>query len=123
MCIRDSLYTDQGAVFYPHDFYQPLANLFMAWKERDVMGRRALSGGRQRGEHGHLPGHPAEEGFLLLADTHARPASERITLMDFAPTVLALTGREAPPHMKGSPAFTTPTSPERSLATAGTRCA
>jgi len=98
------LYTDHGTLFYPHDFYQPLANMFMAWKEREVMGRRMWDG-RQKGYHGHLPVDPAEEGFLLLTDTGARPARERVELTDFAPTVLALAGLDAAPHMRGQPAF------------------
>lgn len=98
------LYSDQGWIFFPHDFYHPLVNRVMGWTEREVMAPR-LRDPRQRGYHGHMPGHPAEDGFLAMADDRWQPATTRATLIDIAPTVLALAGTPGPPSMRGKAVF------------------
>lgn len=98
------LFTDQAWLFFPHDHHQPLANLVSAWTEREVMGRRAFDG-RQKGYHGHLGPHPAEEGFLAMTRPGFDIRVERATLRDIAPTILALVGTDPAPTMRGRPVF------------------
>ncbi len=94
---------DPGWIFFPHDFYQPLANLFLGLTDHHQRPR--LFQPRHRGNHGYLPEHPSERGFVLYADTGWRPARAEMALVDFAPTVLALLGEPVPAHMHGSAAF------------------
>lgn len=97
-------YTRHGTLFFPHDFYVPLANLFMAWTERTTMASR-FRNPVQRGYHGHLHRHPAEEGFVILDHPRAQTLRPRMDLMDVAPTILSLIGTASPTTMKGTPAF------------------
>lgn len=94
---------DPGWIFFPHDFYQPLANLFLGLADRHQRPRvlRPL----HRGNHGYLPQHPSERGWAVLADGTWRASRDEMTLLDFAPTVLALLGRSPLPAMRGTPAF------------------
>jgi hypothetical protein len=97
------LYADHGVVFHPNDFVQPLANLFMALTEPTMRSR--LFNPRLRGNHGQLPDHPAEEGFVVLADQGYSARGESIELIDLAPTMLDLVGEPAPATMTGRTAF------------------
>jgi hypothetical protein len=90
-------------VFHPNDFTQPIGNLFMALTEPTM--RHRLRNPRHRGYHGYLPGHPADDGFVVLADPEFRASAERIALIDVAPTILALLGERAPDHMTGRAVF------------------
>ncbi len=99
------LYTDHGYTFFPHDFYHPLANLVMGWQHREVMAPR-LHNPRHRGYHGHLPDHPAEQGFMVMTKPGWRPTRERGHLTDVAPTLLSLVGVGSAPTMKGRALFT-----------------
>jgi hypothetical protein len=94
---------DPGWIFFPHDFYHPLANFFMGLTE-DTQRTRLL-GSRHRANHGYLPEHPSELGFAILADRRFRAARPEIELIDVAPTVLALLGEARPESMRGSIAF------------------
>lgn len=98
------LFTDQGHVYFPHDFYHPVANLFMGLTEREVMAPRRRDP-RHRGYHGHLPPHPAEEGLLVMTTPGWRRTTERAKLIDIAPTVLSLVGAERADTMKGTAVF------------------
>jgi len=97
------LMAEPGFIFFPHDFYQPLANLFLGltnWHQRS-----RVFNPRHRGNHGYLPGHPSEKGYAVLLDrdsTAIRPESE---LIDLAPSVLSFLGMPKPVHMKGTSAF------------------
>lgn len=93
------LTAEPGWIFFPHDFYQPLANLFLGLTDRHQRPR--IFRPRHRGNHGYLPEHPSERGFVLLAETGYRVACPEATTTDLAPTVLALLGCERPPHMRG----------------------
>jgi hypothetical protein len=98
------LSADPGWIFFPHDFYQPVANLFLG-----LFGghqRPRLFDPHHRGNHGYLPQHPSERGFVTLAEPGAAALRDEMSLIDFAPTVLALLGRDPPPVMRGVPAFT-----------------
>jgi hypothetical protein len=92
-----------GSIYFPHDFYQPLGNLYLGLTQREQRPR--LFNPHHRGYHGYLPHHAAERGLVLLADrgfTANRPESEFI---DFAPTVLALLGCDKPESMPGQRVF------------------
>ena len=95
---------DPGWIFFPHDFYQPLANLFLGLT--DGQQRPRLFQPRHRGNHGYLPEHPSERGFLLLADQGWRSLRSEMALVDFAPSVLALLGQAPSSRMRGSAVFT-----------------
>jgi hypothetical protein len=92
-----------GAIFFPHDFYHPLANLYMGIT-KPKLWRRVLRP-VHRGAHGQLPGHPAEEGYVVLCDEGFAATRESAPLTDFAPTVLDLLGKDAPNTMKGTALF------------------
>jgi len=109
------LYAHHGHVFHPNDFTHPLANLFMALSEPTM--RHRMWNPRHRGYHGYLPGHPADDGFLVLADPEFRAAAERIELIDVAPTILALVGERAPDHMTGRAVF----EPKRTVGSSAVR--
>lgn len=109
------LYAHHGHVFHPNDFTQPLGNLFMALAEPTM--RHRMGNPRHRGYHGYLPGHPADDGFLLLADAEFCAAAERIELIDVAPTILALAGERVPEHMTGRAVF----EPKRAVGSSAAR--
>jgi Type I phosphodiesterase / nucleotide pyrophosphatase len=97
------LMADPGYIFFPHDFYHPLANLYLGltdWHQKNRIFRPV-----HRGTHGYLPNHPSEEGFAILIDRNYNATRPSIELIDIAPTVLALLGRPRPEHMKGTVAF------------------
>lgn len=96
-------FTDHGHIFFPHDFYNPIANLFLGIT--DPLLRPRLLNARHRGNHGHLPTHPAERGYLVICEPGYRATTERVQLTDFAPTVMRLLGREPAGHMTGRAVF------------------
>jgi len=95
-----TLITDAGTAFFPHDFYHPLVNAYMARKTTEQSPRKISP--VHRGNHGGLPDkHPCDTGYLLpLSGTFAPPPAEG-QITDVAPTVLSLMGEAAPPHMAG----------------------
>lgn len=97
------LSADPGWIFFPHDFYQPIANLFLGLTDRHQRPRAFDA--RHRGNHGYLPQHPSEQGFVTIADPRVRALRDEMVLIDFAPTVLTLLGRAVPPELRGRPAF------------------
>jgi hypothetical protein len=97
------LYCDHGYIFFPNDFYHPLANMYLGL--RNPYLRQRLRNPRHRGYHGHLPDHESEEGYLVLTDGYFRADREMIDLIDVAPTLLHLVGWEQPGFMKGQSAF------------------
>ena len=97
------LIADHGTTFFPHDFYQPLANLYMSWK---IPGHRTRRGNPvHRGYHGQLPTHPSERGYLAIADDTLERRQAEAELTDIAPTVLDLLGVAPPAHMRGRPVY------------------
>jgi hypothetical protein len=62
-----------GAVgFFPHDFYQPLANAWLALTDSKQLAR--LTDARQRHNHGYLPDHACEQGSTAVLDGTVRIA-------------------------------------------------
>jgi hypothetical protein len=99
------LYLAPGASFFPNDFYHPLANALLALSKGGQGGRWRRPW--HQGEHGYLPDHPCEDGFMVAADDRVRPivAGAPVPLLDVAPSILALLGLAAPPWMEGRPAL------------------
>ncbi len=105
VCFDDARYgeyylmADAGYIFFPHDFYQPLANLYFGLFGHSQRSR--IFNPVHRGNHGYLPHYPSEKGFLLLAGDRIKPNREHMSLIDFAPTMLTCLGAEIPEHMTG----------------------
>lgn len=108
VCFDDSRYgeyyltADAGHVFFPHDFYQPLANLYLGLFGQSQRSR--IFNPVHRGNHGYLPHNPSEKGFLVFADAGIQPRRKHMSLIDFAPTMLRCLGVEVPAHMTGQSA-------------------
>jgi hypothetical protein len=94
------LMADAGSIFFPHDFYQPLANLYLGLFGHSQRSR--IFNPVHRGNHGYLPHHPSERGFLVLVDDGVKPNRKTMALIDFAPTMLDYLGTAIPAHMTGS---------------------
>jgi hypothetical protein len=96
-------FLDPGYIFFPHDFYQPVANAFLGLSDR--MQVKRIRDPRHRGNHGHLPHFDAERSFVVLADKSFTVESGEADILDLAPSMLALLDREIPPYMKGRRLF------------------
>lgn len=112
VCFQDDSYgevyfiVDPGYIIFPHDFYQPLANLFLGLM--DWQQRRRILNPRQRGIHGHLPHHESEKGFMMALDHHYRSGTrpgEEVDVIDVAPSLLRILGYPKPDYMKGRCVF------------------
>jgi hypothetical protein len=90
---------DAGSIFFPHDFYQPLANLYLGLFGHSQRSR--IFNPVHRGNHGYLPHYPSEGRFLVLADNGIKPNRQNMGLIDFAPTMLDYLGAAIPAHMTG----------------------
>ena len=97
------LAADPGWIFFPNDHDHPLINLYRGLT--DGHERPRLSNPRPRGAHGHLPEHPSEAGFALLADERFRALQPQAELIDVAPTLLDLLGEPHPSYMHGRAVF------------------
>lgn len=91
---------EPGTIFFPHDFYHPLANLYMGITKPSL--HRRIVHPVHRGAHGQLPDHPAEEGYVVVLDASYEVTQERVPLVDVAPTLLALLRHPPAPTMRGS---------------------
>lgn len=94
---------DHGTAFFPHDFYQPLANLYLGWTHPVLRPR--IRDPRHRANHGQHPEHPSERGYMVLFDDDAQARRSEVGVLDVAPTLLDLVGRPRPATMRGGPAF------------------
>jgi hypothetical protein len=92
-----------GFVFFPHDFHQPIANLFLGIA--DPKQRPRLFNSRHRGDHTLLPHFESARGFMILFDSDYEASTQEIDLIDISPTILELLGIEKPDTMIGSPVF------------------
>lgn len=97
------LVADPGWIFFPHDLYQPLQNLFRGLSDPDHHPRSLHP--RLRGAHGYLPEHPSERGFAVVTDPRVRALRPAASLTDIAPTILRLLGETPPQYMRGEPVF------------------
>jgi hypothetical protein len=97
------IFPDCGYIFFPHDFYHPLANIFLALSSSEQRPR--LFNPRHRGNHGYLPDNPSEEGYVILADKNYKTLREWAELIDFAPSILSLIDRPIPEYMRGEAIF------------------
>jgi hypothetical protein len=109
IALRDSsygeifYYLDPGRIFFPHDFHHPLANFWLGLTDR--LQRARLRDPRHRGNHGHLPRFEAERSFALLLAEGFVPLRDRGSIVDVAPSVLALLGLAPPAAMEGTALF------------------
>lgn len=92
-----------GTIFFPHDFYQPLANAWLGVTDRKQWPR--IVNPAQRHNHGYRVGHVCEEGLLLALDNTLRATRDEAELIDVAPSVLSLIGEPVPEHMTGRVMF------------------
>ena len=90
-------YLVPGFIFFPHDFYHPLANLFLGLT--DPMQRSRLRNPRHRGNHGHLPYFDAEKSFMLLADPSFQVEHTTADILHVAPSMLSVIGAKPPMSM------------------------
>ncbi len=96
-------FAKHGHTFFPHDFYNPIANTYLGIT--DPLLRPRLFNPHHRGNHGHLPTHPAEEGYLILCDDGYKTSINRGHVRDFAPTMMKLVGKPPAEHMTGRVLF------------------
>ncbi len=103
---------DAGYLFHPHDYYHPLANIFVGLKSKEM--RQRMFDPYHRGYHGYFPGPnaPSEDAWALFASDKVKPTSTEARLIDFAPSVLSLIDQPVPDHMQGRPTFKYVGSPE-----------
>ena len=105
VCFDDSQFgeyyvvAEPGSIFFPHDFYQPFANFYLGLF--GTSQRPRTFNPVHRGTHGYLPDNPSEQGFMVVADDGVKPTQETMSVIDFAPTMLAYLGAEIPSHMTG----------------------
>jgi hypothetical protein len=92
-------FLDPGYIFFPHDFYHPLANAFLGLFDR--MQRKRLISPKHRGNHGHLPHFDAEKSFVVLADKGFKSEGRNADILDLAPTILNVLGYDVPSYMNG----------------------
>lgn len=93
------LFLDPGYIFFPHDFHQGLANLWLGLS--DPMQRSRLRDPRHKGNHGHLPHFDAEQGHFLLCSEDFEAVDGRGDILDVAPSILGVLGYDVPPGMTG----------------------
>jgi hypothetical protein len=96
-------FLDPGFIFFPHDFYHPLANAFLGLFDR--MQRKRLSSPKHRGNHGHLPDFDAENSFVVMVDKGFKPNGENAHILDLAPTILTILEHPPPQYMNGKCLF------------------
>jgi hypothetical protein len=90
---------DAGSIFFPHDFYQPLANLYLGLFGPSQRSR--IFNPIHRGNHGYLPHNPSEKGFMVVVDDGIVLNRKTMSLIDFTPTMLTYLGATIPSHMTG----------------------
>lgn len=97
------IFADAGWIFFPHDFYQPVGNVVLGLMDRHQ--RQRVRNPVHRGNHGYLPHHPSERGWVLADDAGLRASGSEARLADIAPSILSLVGVTAPDYMQGTPLF------------------
>lgn len=92
-----------GTLIFPDDFYHPLVNIYFGLK--DWQKRRRLRTPVQLGYHGYLPHHDSEKGFMLVLDDRYQTSEGSMSIIDVAPTLLAMLDIDAPEVMTGKAQF------------------
>ncbi len=92
-----------GNIFFPNDYYHPIANLYLGLTEKQQRSR--FRSPLYRGYHGYMPYNECEKGFLILLDNSYKTSEKEIETIDFAPTILNLLGYNKPEPLKGKSAF------------------
>jgi len=92
-----------GTIFFPNDYYHPIANLYLGLTEKQQKSR--LLSPLYRGYHGYMPYNECEKGFLMLLDDNYKTSQKEIETIDFAPTLLNLLGYNKPESLNGVNAF------------------
>ena len=95
--------TNPGTIFFPTDFYHPLANLLFGLTNKNMRSR--LKSSIYRSYHGHLPYNECEKGFVMLLDSGYKTNEKEIDIIDIAPTVLNLIGYDKPDSLQGDTPF------------------
>lgn len=98
-------FLDPGYIFFPHDFYHPLANLYLGLSDR--MQRSRLRDPKHRGNHGHLPHFDTEKSFMILLEKNSKANRNQAGIIDVAPSILGVLGYEPPTTMRGHCLFST----------------
>lgn len=96
------VFADAGWIFFPHDFYQPLGNAVLGLMDRHQ--RQRFRNPIHRGNHGYLPHHASEQGWLLT-DSVKPVTRTQAHLVDIAPSLLDLVDVAPPDYMKGASLF------------------
>lgn len=94
---------DTGYILFPHDYYHPIANLFLGIIDRQQ--RRRLISNKYRGYHGYLPENDSERGFMIVADEDLQVVSKEASIVDITPTILGLLCIEKPADLSGDIIF------------------
>ena len=97
------LFAHPGSTFFPNDFYQPIANIALALKDRGMRTRRWRPW--HVGDHAYIADTDAELGFMLLAADGYATDHETVVMADIAPSILELLGRRPPASMTGRAIF------------------
>lgn len=97
---------DAGKVFFPHDFYQPVANVVLGLLDQHQ--RQRVTNPVHRGNHGYLPHFPSELGWVTVLDDGISAAADSGHIIDIAPTLLHLARKRAPDYMTGKSLFRLP---------------
>jgi Type I phosphodiesterase / nucleotide pyrophosphatase len=104
-------YVHPGISLFPNDFHQKVASFYLGL--RDPQQRRRMVAPYHVADHGYLPHHECEIGFVVVADDRYHAPGESVHLIDLAPTFLELLGCAKPPTMRGTSAFSLATEPLR----------
>jgi hypothetical protein len=96
-------YAHPGSTFFPNDFHQPLASLVRTVADRQQRQRYRVPW--HQADHGYLPDHDCEIGFMVLAEDGYEAIDRCVTLIDIAPTLLDLLQLAKPDTMRGRAQF------------------
>ena len=94
---------DSGTIIFPHDFYNPIGNLFLGlsdWKQRP-----RLKSPIQRAVHGYLPYNKGETGIIIVCNDNYQANVEEASIIDVAPSLLELVNARIPDQMRGTEIF------------------
>lgn len=96
-------YAKPGHTFFPNDFDQPLARVVIALTDRQQ--RLRLRTPWHQADHGYLSENPCEIGVMVVADDRRRAFDGPVSLIDIAPTLLALIDQPGADTMTGRNVF------------------